>query len=540
MLISVLSVFAQWSFNVVGTVDRLRATVDQHGLWVRGIQETRVQVDHTSDSAKLLETTQALGLIARQMDNEPLASKELREATRAAELLLLGSLGRTQHPLSTRGRLPIVGALARAQDIAQQDTTRINANLSKHWDVLAVFIGTTLAGAVLSIGLTGYLYFVLLSRANTRSAALYRGLTEVDRLTAAGTLAAGVSHEVSNPLTVVKTNLAALSSLPSLSLHERNRLLDDAVTSTNRIQSIVSNLQCYCEDLEDSTEAVEVLPCLEAAMREFEGRTDHINIRIKVQPNVFVVASEHALTQVLRNLVLNAIEALERQHMRPRSLKVAAERVGAQVRITVADNGPGMPEYVLDRAFEPFVTTKPVGKGTGLGLFVCHAAVRQLGGEVALETSTQGTTAQFVLNVANTTPSSASYPRPQLRGHRLLIVDDEPMLAGALAQLLREYAVDTTCSPTDALIKLAEKEYDLVLCDVRMPQMNGIDLFARACRRKPQLRDRFVFMTGGTADPELKRRLSALPNRCLSKPFRTATLRSTLSETLESGRQSAN
>ncbi len=462
-----------------------------------------------------------------------MASAPLRQSTREAELLVLDQLGSRTQKLGPSSKEHSRTLLAEAEAIAHRDRTRVSEKLAEHWKLFPLLLVLSLLGFVTTASLGALLYWVSRGNAHARITSLYRGLTSVDRLTAVGTLAAGVAHEVGNPLAIVKTKLAALRSDASLNEQAKTRLLDDALLGTERIQAVVANLQYYSEDSDDLGEAVELLDCIESVMRRFDTRAYSTRVRIKVSPNLLVRGNGRRIAQMMHNLVANAIEALKHQHLRPRSLRICAQRCAGGVEITVSDNGLGMPDYVRERAFEPFATTKPVGMGTGLGLFVAHSTVTQLGGTIAIQTCSKGTTVLMRIPSANVTPSFSATAHGPTEELRLLIIDDEPMLAGALAQLLREYAVDTACNPIDALRKLIECDYDLVLCDVRMPQMNGLELFDHACKRKPELKDRFIFMTGGTSDPELKRKLRELANRCLNKPFRTPVLRSTLKEALE-------
>jgi CheY-like chemotaxis protein len=192
----------------------------------------------------------------------------------------------------------------------------------------------------------------------------------------------------------------------------------------------------------------------------------------------------------------------------------------------VADTGPGIPPEVQRRIFEPFFTTKPPGEGTGLGLSLCHGIIEGHGGSIQTESAPEGGAVFLVeLPVAAPPPITpearvAELLRP-IRGKTVLVVDDEPEVASMLAEMLSAdgHAVDTAGNGAIALEKLGERTYDLILSDMKMPELDGPGLYRELERRYPELTRRVLFLTGDTLGPEITEFLERTGARSLNKPF---------------------
>jgi two-component system NtrC family sensor kinase len=241
----------------------------------------------------------------------------------------------------------------------------------------------------------------------------------------------------------------------------------------------------------------------------------------------------HQLQQVLINLLTNAQQAL-RTVPGPRKVTVTTQYDPALSRITlaVADTGPGIPPVLQARIFEPFFTTKPPGLGTGLGLALCREIVAAHAGTLGV-TSVPGHGATFQMTLpVGTMPAPLPAPpgaaaEGAVRGHTILIVDDEVSLASGLAQLLRRdgHTVDTVAHGRLALDKLAARAYDLILCDVRMPELDGPGLYRILERQQPDLCRCLIFLTGDTLEPATQAFLEQSGAPCLMKPFPIADVR---------------
>ncbi|MFL5319333.1 MAG: ATP-binding protein [Myxococcaceae bacterium] len=349
------------------------------------------------------------------------------------------------------------------------------------------------------------------------------------RLAAVGTLSAGLAHEINTPLTALSNSLEVLAR----QLHPAPEALTLAKDAADAVQKIVKDVRVLSR-LEASTARAptDVAHVVQLAVRltyaEIQSRAALIQ-KGSAMPKV--MANETRLGQVFTNLLLNAAQAIapgapERNEV---EVRMGTDSKG-RAEIAVRDTGCGIPADVAARIFDPFFTTKPFGVGTGLGLSICHRIVEDLGGELTFE-SELGKGSTFFVRlppceaVTTPRPSSSSDKRK-----RVLVVDDHRAVGTSLQLLLRaEHDVDVITESEKALEKLARGDlYDLILCDVMMPGMNGMELFAEVSRRAPEAALRFVFMTGGAVRADAKAFLAATTNPVLEKPFPPEALSSML------------
>ena len=365
-------------------------------------------------------------------------------------------------------------------------------------------------------------------------------LMQADRLTALGTLAAGVAHEINNPLAYVILNLQYLiRELPRFQgnsghlsrLFER---LGEARHGVERVSTIVRDLRTLSRTDPDQRALVNLERVLRTALRvagsHIDGRAQVIEQYEDVPP---VEGSAARLEQVFLNLLVNAAQALPPETAQTNQIKVTMRSAGERhVTVEVRDNGLGIPPELIDRVFDPFFTTKPTGLGTGLGLPICHSIVKSLGGEIGVESSPgDGTVFRVTLPARPQatkllTPTPAPLPVQPGRA-RVLVVDDELPLASMLQRVLEdEHEVHVTTNANEALGLLTSgAEFDVVLCDLLMPSMSGMDLYRELKRHSPGLENRMVFMTGGAFTPRAAEFLSLVSNRRIEKPFDLSQVR---------------
>ena len=371
-----------------------------------------------------------------------------------------------------------------------------------------------------------------------------------ERLTSLGTLAAGVAHEINNPLTYILGNaalacrelegLAALlqtSSNPTepalTKLGERLPALLESVREiedgAERIRRIVTDLQVFARP-ESGAASGDARAALDWALRVTEKQVrERARIETHFAPMPLVRGSGARLGQVFVNLLLNAAQAIDEGRAKDNLITVSTGTDGSgRAVISVRDTGHGMGEEIQKRIFEPFFTTKPVGSGTGLGLSICHGIVQSLGGEIKVESRLHhGTTFRVYLAAASPSESPES-EAPQSSGSRarILVIDDEPQVTKTMERILRGHDVRTTESALNALEIIAkDRAFHLVFCDLTMPDLTGMDFHERLTKIAPDLAERVVFMSGGVFTERAAEFLNSVPNLRMPKPFTPAELR---------------
>ncbi|MFW6049828.1 MAG: hybrid sensor histidine kinase/response regulator [Myxococcota bacterium] len=372
---------------------------------------------------------------------------------------------------------------------------------------------------------------------------LQQQLMLADRMASLGTLAAGVAHEVNNPLAYAHISLHTLARhLNELKVGEAagaqrlgamKEALAAAQHGVDRVRTIVGDLRTFSRPDDESVVPVDVHRVLESAISMAAQELRHRARLVRDYDEVpRVLANDARLGQVFLNLLVNAAQAM-REERRSRNvirLQTHAEPNG-NVTVEVIDNGPGIPPEILEHVFAPFVTTKPSGVGTGLGLSICHRIVTRLGGQIGVESAPdRGTTVRVTLPPAEAVPESSSDSSSDRslapaegtgpRG-RVLVVDDEPVLLRTLESLLApRHEVVTAGSGRSALELLTEDgDFDLILCDLMMNGVTGMDVYEKLKRSRPGLERRIVFMTGGAFTSTTRRFLAQVDNPCLDKPF---------------------
>jgi PAS domain S-box-containing protein len=364
--------------------------------------------------------------------------------------------------------------------------------------------------------------------------ALEQRLVTADRVASMGRLGAGVAHEINNPLAyslnsveLAARQVAALPGAPP----ELGALLDTAIEGLGRVRTIVRDLRTLSRPDDGPPEPIDVQAILESSLTlaasALSGRARVVREYVDLP---LASANGPRLAQVALNLILNASDAMsEPGEVRVRTLVDEAGRVAFEVQ----DTGTGIAPDVLAHIFDPFFTTKPIGRGTGLGLAICHQIVAGFGGEITVRSTVgRGSTFRVSLPVARA-PAAASHgarASAERVRRRVFIVDDEPQLVRVIGRMLDAHEVASTSSPGEALERLrSEPLFDVVLCDLMMPGMTGMQLHDELLRVRPEIAERMVFMTGGAFTPEAREFLARVPNRCLEKPFTTVALEAELS-----------
>lgn len=348
-----------------------------------------------------------------------------------------------------------------------------------------------------------------------------------DRMSALGTLASGVAHEINNPLAYVLTNVElAQSQARKGDVEGVTRHLAEASEACVRAAKIVADLKGFSQS-PGATTAVNLRAVVDSARRMMSHLlVDRRVFRCTVADDVWVRADETKLCQVVLNLLLNAAEACTGAGAEA-AIDVSSSLQGDTAVLRVEDTGIGMSESVVSRIFDPFFSTKGPRQGTGLGLSISHRIVQQLGGSIQVE-SREGFGSTFLVELPVTgAPGEDSTPvesveRPDKA--RVLIVDDEPGLAEAFALSLPGQHTAVATSGIEALAALDAGVFDVIVCDMSMPEMDGPQLHATLQRSDPDMASRMVFVTGGAFTTEAHDFLRDRADVTLYKPVSAKAL----------------
>jgi PAS domain S-box-containing protein len=373
-------------------------------------------------------------------------------------------------------------------------------------------------------------------------AKVQKQLVFADRLAAVGTLAAGVAHEINNPLTFVVANIdTALEKLGAMiggsqsgRMKELEEMLLEARQGVVRITTTVRALKMFSRIEEERPEAIDVVPVIDLAISMTLNEIRHRARLVRNYGPLPIVEADGArLGQVFINLLVNAAHSFPEGNTDTNVIRVITSTdVHGRAVVEVQDTGVGIPAALLDRVFDPFFTTKPIGLGTGLGLSISQSIVAGMGGEISVQSRVgRGTTVRVVLPPS----SSANLAAPAVNGHAktssgraatVLVIDDEPIIGLAIRRVLAAHDVTVVATARGALDLLASgKEFDVVLSDLMMPGMSGMDLYREIVRVHPRIASRVVFLTGGAFTPEANAFLDGVGNQCIDKPFDPHELR---------------
>jgi len=357
-------------------------------------------------------------------------------------------------------------------------------------------------------------------------------LRRAQKLEALGRLAAGIAHEINNPLAFVIANLQYVrraidlppEELARAPLEELSSALAEACVGGERIKQIVRDLKAFAQPHDESLAVVDVRPVLDFSLKmaaaEIRRRAQLVT-RFEEVPAVWAISGR--LEQVFVNLLVNAAQAIAPGAVDQNQIRVTVRTLDDDVAVEISDTGAGIPPANLDRIFDPFFTTKPVGVGTGLGLSICHSIVTAFGGDLTVE-SEEGKGSTFRVTLPHATRAGESEPShaPALRlpqPARLLVVDAEPSVAKAIRRVLSGHKVQTADGGVEALALVAAHPFDLVLYDIMTRDLPPADMYRRLQEAGRGLEKKLVLTAAGALGPELARLVAEAGIPCVDKPF---------------------
>ncbi len=362
-----------------------------------------------------------------------------------------------------------------------------------------------------------------------------------DHLTLLGSLAGGIAHQINNALTQVRLSLGRvltfeLSRKPHTpSRLHRIELLQSVREGFLMVEGIAKQLSNFSLIDDHTLEPVDLSEVLDSATRVVANDLGHRARLVCAYGSIApVLANTQALRGVFLNILMNAAQAIEPGDASNNEVRVSTRTdASGRVVVEIKDTGPGMPPDILGKIFDPFFTTKTTGQGIGLGLSVSRDVVVRLGGEISADSTLgRGTTIRVVLP-ASQEPVARTLAMPETRdgavrprkGARVLIVDDDRPVAEAIAMELEEHDIVVASGGREALdILRRDKNFDVVLCDLMMPEMTGMELHQTLSKVEPALAGRFVFMTGGAFTSRAQRFLDSVVNPRIQKPFHPGSL----------------
>ncbi len=403
----------------------------------------------------------------------------------------------------------------------------------------------------------------------TEQKRIHEHLLVSDRMASVGTLAAGVAHEINNPLAAVMANLeffsAELSATQDLLrsvegaktfavtkrqqevplvaiLNDLKEPVDEARDALERVRQIVRDLKTFSRSDDEKRVPLDVRRVIESSLRMAWNEIRHRARLVKEYGDVTSLeANESRLGQVILNLIVNAAQAIQEGNSERNEIRIATKMDRGRVAIEIRDTGVGIPPENIPRIFDAFFTTKEMGIGTGLGLAISQRIVTLMGGEIAVESEVgRGTAFRVLLPPAdpNAIPRrdgstsdrrSASY---QGRRGRVLVIDDELVVCRAIERIVSpEHDVMVTTVARQALTWIAEgRRFDAIVCDLMMPQMTGMEFYAELGRFAPDQVAKVIFVTGGAFTERARTFLDMVPNVRLEKPFERQQLRALIND----------
>jgi two-component system NtrC family sensor kinase len=386
----------------------------------------------------------------------------------------------------------------------------------------------------------GVAHAVLVFDDQTATRRLQEQLIQSEKMSAIGQLIAGVAHDLNNPLASVVGFADYLVETSGAAPPEMIEPLRAIQQEAERAATIVKNLLGFARKQERQRQLISVRDLVNGTLLLLRNHlvASKIETELALDPSVPDVSVDpNQLRQVFVNLITNAAQAIELSGTGGRIVIRSRPWVDG-VAITVEDDGPGVPPDLTQRIFEPFFTTKSAGAGTGLGLSICHGIVKEHGGRLShIPGSRRGAVFQVELPAGSPAAQPAPRATPVPRGLRVLVIDDEPHIQHYMTATLESWGhtVAVARDGAEGLARTAHQPFDLIISDLRMPELGGREMFERLRRERPEVAQRVVFSTGDTVRGDTLAFLEALGRPYLRKPFTLGELRAVLADAVQRG-----
>jgi signal transduction histidine kinase/ActR/RegA family two-component response regulator len=373
----------------------------------------------------------------------------------------------------------------------------------------------------------------------TKLKSSYDLLLNSEKMALMGQVVAGIAHELNNPLTIVIGNiqLMMMRELNEKNLQSLNRIKDGA----ERASKIVKNLLTFARQEKPERKPTDINLVLKRTLelRAYELKVSNIEVSTELAAELpETMADPHQLQQVFLNLIVNAEQAMIDAHGKG-LLRLSTRCETGKILVFFSDDGPGIPRENVRRIFEPFFTTKPVGKGTGLGLSICQAIIVEHGGRIdVVSTPERGTTFIIELPVQRWTPQPVPEPTfvrvATSSRKRILVVEDEAQIRQLFEEVIRSagHDVQTAADGRVALEMLDRENFDLIITDVKMPEISGAEFYAELKRKGAALEQRLIFVTGDLMNSETMQFIESTGRAWLGKPFDITAITRTISDCL--------
>ncbi len=363
-----------------------------------------------------------------------------------------------------------------------------------------------------------------------KEALMLREEAEVsNRLAAVGEMAAGISHEINNPLTsVIGFSELLMEADTPVNIKKHVRIINNG---SKRVKEIVKRMLTFARQTKPARAFTDIHELIDNTLeiRDYVLKTANIKVVKYYDPELpWTSVDQGQIQQVFLNIIVNAEYAMKKAHNRG-TLTIATEKTDNHIRISFKDDGTGMDENTKEKLFHPFFTTKDVGEGTGLGLSLSRSIILEHGGTIEVESEPEKG-ANFIItlplthvdDVAVKTPTvDSATPIENTKPARILVVDDEVDIGDLVTTILcaNGHTVDVTVGYKGALRKLEGNSYDAILMDIRMPGMSGIELYELMIKTNPRMANKFIFITGDTSDANTRAFLEHNKLAYITKPF---------------------